>query len=75
MQLRLGTDAASQPQVMALSVSSVAFQDTKQLVDQCGERVWKINSGVEPSCSVKVQRKFGATIATFEGMFSWLTFP
>ena len=54
MQLRLGTDAASQPQVMALPVSSVAFQDTKQLVDQCGERVWKINSGVEPSFSVKV---------------------
>ena len=59
MQLRLGSDAASQPQVMALPVSSVAFQDTKQLVDQCGERVWKINSGVEPSFSVKVQRKFG----------------
>ena len=59
MQLRLGTDAASQPQVMALPVSSVAFQGTKQLVDQCGERVSKINSGVETSFSVKVQRKFG----------------
>ena len=58
MQWRLGTDAASQPQVMALPVSSVAFQDTKQLADQCGERVWKINSGVEPSFSVKVQWKF-----------------
>ena len=59
MQLRLGTDAASQPRVMALLVSSVVFQDTKQLVDQRGERVWKINCGVEPSFIVKVQRKFG----------------